>query len=251
MSGLNTSLMVAMQSLLAQQGALDATTNNIANVNTPGYTREVPVLREAPATPQANYSIGNGVVLEKYQSVRDQILEQRIQQVTQQNASAQAQTNSLAASRDPVHLLRIRHRVGDVGALHQYHATADRPCEHAYAAGNSDGRPEPCRCLPYHGDWYRAGASRIEPAGDPGRGADQPAYPGDRAFERATVDTSRRQGQDGGTVEDQLNVLIGKLSALTDVNVTQTESGLTLTTGTRDRAHGRRTEFRLQTATGS
>src|SRR5271165_812302 len=92
---LNTSLIVAMQSLLAEQGALDATTNNIANVNTPGYTRELPVLSEAPATQYANYSMGNGVVLEQFQSIRDQVLERRIQQVTQQNAGAQAQTNSL------------------------------------------------------------------------------------------------------------------------------------------------------------
>ena len=41
MGGLNTSLLIGMQALDATQGALDATSNNIANANTPGYTREV------------------------------------------------------------------------------------------------------------------------------------------------------------------------------------------------------------------
>ena len=42
MPGLNTSLYISVQALMAEQGALNVTTNNIANVNTPGYTREVP-----------------------------------------------------------------------------------------------------------------------------------------------------------------------------------------------------------------
>ena len=41
MGGLNTSLLIGVQALDANQGALEATSNNIANVNTPGYTREV------------------------------------------------------------------------------------------------------------------------------------------------------------------------------------------------------------------
>ena len=44
MSSLNASLFTALSGLAAEQGALQATTNNVANVNTPGYTREVPVL---------------------------------------------------------------------------------------------------------------------------------------------------------------------------------------------------------------
>ena len=44
MGGLNASLAVAVSGLTADQGALEATANNVANVNTPGYSREVPVL---------------------------------------------------------------------------------------------------------------------------------------------------------------------------------------------------------------
>jgi len=48
MPGLNTSLSMAVEALQANQGALNVTTNNIANVNTPGYSRQVAILNEAP-----------------------------------------------------------------------------------------------------------------------------------------------------------------------------------------------------------
>ncbi len=44
MSSLNASLAIALSGLTAEQGALEATTNNVANVNTPGYSRQVPNL---------------------------------------------------------------------------------------------------------------------------------------------------------------------------------------------------------------
>jgi len=47
MSSLNASLASALSGLIAEQGALAVTTNNVANVNTPGYSREEPVLTES------------------------------------------------------------------------------------------------------------------------------------------------------------------------------------------------------------
>jgi len=44
---LNASLASALSGLIAEQGALAVTTNNVANVNTPGYSREEPVLTRA------------------------------------------------------------------------------------------------------------------------------------------------------------------------------------------------------------
>src|SRR5208283_910543 len=94
MPGLTTSLMTAMGALLAQQGAMDATTNNIANANTPGYSRQVPVLVESEPTNDGSISYGNGVQLEKFQSIRDQLLNLRIQEETSQQGSADAQTSA-------------------------------------------------------------------------------------------------------------------------------------------------------------
>jgi flagellar hook-associated protein 1 FlgK len=50
MAGLNTSLTIGIQALEASQAALNATSNNIANANTPGYTREVPQFSENAET---------------------------------------------------------------------------------------------------------------------------------------------------------------------------------------------------------
>ena len=95
MASLNTSLQIAIQSLQAQQGALTATTNNIANVNTPGYTRKVAVLSESAPIVEGNLAIGGGVELEQFKSVRDDLLNLRINQETQQQSGAQAQVDAL------------------------------------------------------------------------------------------------------------------------------------------------------------
>ncbi|HZP02596.1 MAG TPA: flagellar hook-associated protein FlgK [Terriglobia bacterium] len=84
MSTLFGSLSIALRSLLAQQGAMGVTGNNIANVNTPGYSRQRPVLLEESPLMMGSIFVGNGVSLDHIESIRDEILELRIQQETQQ-----------------------------------------------------------------------------------------------------------------------------------------------------------------------
>jgi flagellar hook-associated protein 1 FlgK len=86
MSSLFGTMSVALQSLLAQQNALGVVANNIANVNTPGYSREVPVLEENPPTLTGNTLVGTGVTMSSVESVRDNILNLRIQQETAQQS---------------------------------------------------------------------------------------------------------------------------------------------------------------------
>ena len=95
MPGLNTSLSIAVQALQAEQGALSVTTNNISNVNTPGYSRQVAVLNEAPPFNENGTIFGGGVTLEQFQSVRDQLLQLRIYEETQQQSNSQTQLNAL------------------------------------------------------------------------------------------------------------------------------------------------------------
>ena len=86
---------VALQSLLAQQGALEVVANNIANANTPGYSREVPILEESPPILSGNTMVGTGVTLQSVQSVRDNILDLRIDQETSQQSSLNSYVNSM------------------------------------------------------------------------------------------------------------------------------------------------------------
>src|ERR1700677_937359 len=95
MASLSTSLLTAVQSLDAASGALQVTNNNIANANTPGYSRQVPILQEAAPTDDSGVSTGNGVVLEGFQSVRDELVQTQIQQETQAQSGANAQLASL------------------------------------------------------------------------------------------------------------------------------------------------------------
>src|ERR1039458_6535866 len=95
MSSLFGTMGVALQSLLAQQGAMAVVANNIANANTPGYSREIPVLEENPPTLSGNTMVGTGVVMSSVESVRDNILSLRIQQETSQQSSLNSYVNSM------------------------------------------------------------------------------------------------------------------------------------------------------------
>jgi flagellar hook-associated protein 1 FlgK len=95
MSSLFGTMGVALQSLLAQQGAMAVVANNIANANTPGYSREIPVLEENPPTLSGNTMVGAGVRMSSVESVRDNILSLRIQQETSQQSSLNSYVNSM------------------------------------------------------------------------------------------------------------------------------------------------------------
>jgi len=86
---------VALQSLLAQQGALEVTTNNIANANTPGYSREVPTFEENPPVLMGNTMVGTGVSMSSVESVRDNILNLRIDQETSEQSSLNSYVDSM------------------------------------------------------------------------------------------------------------------------------------------------------------
>lgn len=90
MGSLLGTMAIATGALEAEQGALSATSNNVANVNTPGYSRQQVILSENDPLVVGGVSYGTGVSLEQLQSVRDPILEMRIAQETQ----AQGQLNA-------------------------------------------------------------------------------------------------------------------------------------------------------------
>jgi len=87
---LNTSLNIAAQSMLAEQGAIETTTNNIANVNTPGYARERADFAETTPLQVGNLTLGTGVTLQDVTSLRDSILDLRVNQETQQQGQLNA-----------------------------------------------------------------------------------------------------------------------------------------------------------------
>lgn len=88
--GLTTSLNIALQSLLVDQGAISTTTNNIANVDTPGYSRQVPNIEETAPVNLGGVTYGTGDQLSSITSLRDSVLDLRVNQETQQQGSLNA-----------------------------------------------------------------------------------------------------------------------------------------------------------------
>lgn len=87
MADLFTSLGTAARALEAQRFALDATGQNIANVNTPGYSRRVVDFAAVP--PYDQYSAGSGVTVADLRSQRDLLIERRLDQ---ENIAAHRET---------------------------------------------------------------------------------------------------------------------------------------------------------------
>src|SRR3984957_6497923 len=86
MSGLFGTLSIALSSLGVSQDEMATTSNNVANANTPGYSREVSDVAAGDPIEQGSLSVGTGVILQKIESLRDPILEIQLNQSTQQNS---------------------------------------------------------------------------------------------------------------------------------------------------------------------
>jgi flagellar hook-associated protein 1 len=90
-----SSLNMALQSMQAEQEALSTTTNNISNVNTPGYTRQTVSLEEAPPVEYGGLLLGDGVEVGQITSQRDELLQTRLDQENQQQAKYSSYLGSM------------------------------------------------------------------------------------------------------------------------------------------------------------
>jgi flagellar hook-associated protein 1 FlgK len=92
---LDGSISISLRALLANQAALDNVSNNIANINTPGYARRRVVMEEG-----ATYGVGlqtqpGGVDIQKVESIRDKVLELRTLDEVQNQTRDQALADTL------------------------------------------------------------------------------------------------------------------------------------------------------------
>jgi flagellar hook-associated protein 1 FlgK len=88
MPGLYAGLYVGLSGLKAQQSALDVVGHNIANVNTPGYTRQQANLTTNQSQAEGQVYFGTGVSLTSVQGVRDKFLDLQIYQETARQSGA-------------------------------------------------------------------------------------------------------------------------------------------------------------------
>jgi flagellar hook-associated protein 1 FlgK len=95
MATLNAAFNIATGALNADQAALNVISNNVANANTPGYTREVAGFEENDPVTIDGASYGTGVTMTGGVSQRDPALEQALQQQGQVASSSGARLAAL------------------------------------------------------------------------------------------------------------------------------------------------------------
>lgn len=78
-------LNISRLGLQAQQKALEVTSHNIANANTPGFSRQVASLRPTTPLPYANGkgALGTGVLVDEVSRIRDRFLDSQIRRESQ------------------------------------------------------------------------------------------------------------------------------------------------------------------------
>ncbi len=250
MGGLNTSLLIGIQALEVSQGALNVTSNNIANSNTPGYTEEVPTISENPETVSGGTVTGGGVSLDAIQSVRDELLNLQIQQQTSAQSSADTESSALQ---------QIQTNFASTGndIASAFSAFSSDLAALSASPSNSAAQEAVISSGQNLAESFNTAANSLT--------TEQSAMNTQVTQTVAQINSLTQQiaqlngqvsqltaaGQDGGTVEDQRDELVQQLSQLTGISVTQSSDGEVITTGNGTPLVMGSQSFSLQTTTGS
>jgi flagellar hook-associated protein 1 len=250
MASINSVLSSAVQSLIAETGALQITNNNIANANTPGYSREVPVFDEVAPTINGSSSVGNGVVLQGYQSVRDELVSNQIQQETQAQSSANAQLNTLQQIQ-PTFTTSTQDIGTEMSALFtSLSSLSTDPASSSERQGVLTAGSNLAHAFNTASNVLTTQQAALNsPVGQDVSQINQLTQ--QIAALNPQIAQLTSTGQDGGSLQDQQDQLVLKLSSLTNVSVTQTAQGETVTTGNGTPLVVGSQSFALQSATGS
>lgn len=251
MGGLTTSLFIGMQALDATEGALNATSNNIANANTPGYTREIPDFTEGAENLTDGVVTGGGVTLSSLDSVRDELLNNQIAQQTSAQSSVDTQSSSLQNIQT-----FFTSNGEDIGSALSSLSSALS----ALSANPSSGSDQQSvlsagQQLASAFNTTANGLTSAQTAAD-GQVTETVSQINTLTQQIAQLNSQvgqlEAQGQDGGTVEDQRDELVQQLSQLTGISVSQNSEGEdTITTGNGSPLVVNNQSFALQTTTGT
>jgi flagellar hook-associated protein 1 FlgK len=241
---------MGMTALDATQAALDTTSNNIANANTPGYTREIAQFDENQENVTPTSVSGGGVTLEGIQSVRDELLNLQIQQQTSLQSSADTQ-NSL--------LQQVQTNFSTTGNDIASELTA-------FSSSLAQLSATPTNTAVQQ-DVISAGQNLAQSFNTTAQGLQSTQSSADQQVTQtvsqinslsqqiaqlnAQLNEPQPANSNGGTTEDQRDQLVQQLSQLTGISVSQSSDGEVITTGNGTPLVMGSQAFSLQTTTGT
>ena len=246
MLGLNATLSLAAQALSAQNGAIGVTSNNIANVNTPGYSRQV-VNLSAEALAQNGGSVGDGVSFAGYTSVRDQLLQIGINSKTSESGSLDAQSSALTQVQTAFSGTTTGIGAAMSSLFSSLSSLSTNPTD-------TSARQSVLSSATGLANAFQQGSAALTSAQS---SADFQVSSAVTQINQLTQQIAALNGQiqasggNGGSLEDQRDQLTVQLAQLTGIGQTQTEGQPSLTTGSGSPLVIGDTAYPLQVTTGS
>jgi len=229
MAGLTSSMLMAAHSLLVQQAALSTTSNNIANANTPGYSREVVNMVDADPLQEGSLWFGTGVSIDNVSSIRDRLLQLRIYDATQREGNTSAQLDSLK---------EIENLFSDATTGIGADLTAFFNSLNELSTDPSSG-PSRQGVLTAAGNLASSFQNAVSQLNTVRNNLNLSVTGSVNQINQLTeqiaglnaqIGPIQRLGQDAGALEDQRDELIRQLSEVVDVLAIPTDEGETLTT---------------------
>jgi len=249
MSGLYGSLSVALSALLTSQQALETSANNVANANTPGFTRQRPVLVPGDPVVLGRLSFGTGVVLQKLQSLRDPILELRLNQETQGEGKLDSMLSALQQIQ--VNFSGTDSGIGDAiskffDSLQQLSTDPTNPSlrQGVLTAAGNLATAFNTTAKNLQSQRGNLDLNVVQTVGDINTLTAQIANVNQQ------IENLENVHEDASAFLDKRGTLIRQLSSLIDVSVIQTEHGITLTTSSGTPLVAESRSFALSTLTG-
>jgi len=229
MSSLFGTMSIALSGLLTEQGALGITTNNVANANTPGYTRQRPVLIEGDPVLQGSLTFGSGVVLANVQSLRDPILELRLNDETQQHS----QLDTMVSAMQQIEVM-FSGSNGSLGTqITNFFNSLQQLSSNAVSLSARQGVLSAAGNV---ANSFRTTVSNLRAQRSSldlgvGQTVEQiNVVTGQIAKLNQQISAIENLHQDAGTFVDQRTTLIRQLSEMVDVSVVKSDNTLTITT---------------------
>lgn len=230
MSSLLGALSISLSALSADQVEVDVTSNNLANANTTGYARRQVILQEQPALASGVLGdIGGGVAATSVESVRDPLLDSRVQQETQQQSASQ----EIVSAMQPVQTLFTTGNGGVSDAMTAFFSSLQSL---STSPTDSTLRATVLTDANNLAGAFQNTASQLTSAQQNlDLGVTQTVGQVNQLTTQLAqvnhqLTTAQASGLSGNDLEDQQQNLMSQLSGLIGFSVTQSSEGLTLTT---------------------